>query len=108
VVSKINKDYSIYAIENILPTKSGIYDLLDINNQFMMDLKDLQSSDGIKVSSSIQGRLDVVSMDKYGTTNLWWILAVYNNITNLRTFDVDVIKIPSIMDINKLIQKYKG
>lgn len=108
MVSKIDKNYSIYAIENILPEKNGMYDLLDINNEFIKGLHKIQSDDAIKVTASIQGRLDVVSMDKYGTTNLWWIIAVYNRLSNISSFDIEVIKLPNIIELNNLIQQYKG
>jgi len=99
-------ELSKYAMENILPEKSSVIDFLAINNPFIDGLNKL-SYKTIEIDSSLLGRLDIISYRNYNTVDLWWIIAIFNNIVDIRGFKNTVIKLPDISELDNLIAKTK-
>lgn len=48
--------------------------------------------------------LTILAYRAYGNHNLWWILAVYNNIVSVDAIEIDVIKIPDYQEVIEVLQ----
>jgi len=57
------------------------------------------------VAGKYVARLDLISMDAYGTDNFWWVIAKFNGICDPFTELVagSVIEIPSLRNINTYV-----
>ena len=72
---------------------------------------DLDVSDRYyQVDQSQQGRLDVISYNLYGTAELYWFIANYNNITNVmfRPLAGEVLRAPTLDRIISAITAQQG
>jgi len=64
---------------------TGVYDIfLDINN--LPSVPNLISDETYIIEAKYSNRLDLLANDKYGSSRLWWIIALRN---------LDTIKDPS-------------
>ena len=91
---------NIYSLANYFP--SGIF--LE-NDALIKEIKNLEIDKSIN-SLLYQNRLDLLSYDCYGNSDLWWILAIYNDIKNPMKFEAKELSIPSITNITTLLSKY--
>lgn len=93
--------YSSLAIENIYPDG----DMLNV--ALMTAIKALPVEREVLMEYKYQNRLDLLSNDCYGCTELWWLIAMYNDIQDvMNTGDITSIKLPAMTDITKLLNKF--
>lgn len=65
--------------------RTGLYDtFLDVNN--LPTIPQLVSDETYVIEQKYNNRLDLLAFDKYGSTRLWWVIALRN---------LDIIKDPS-------------
>lgn len=77
-MAKIHRDDSF--LKN-----TGVYDIfLDVNN--LPSVPKLPSDDTFIIDAKYANRLDLLAYDTYGSTRLWWIIALRN---------IDLIKDPT-------------
>lgn len=93
---------SVYAIETIFPDGDMLVPSL------IQSINALPTAQEVIVSERYKNRLDLVSYDYYGTTDLWWLIGLYNNIDDPTNMDEDIIKLmlPSITEITSLLNEY--
>jgi len=82
----------------------GIYDMLD--SPIVGMIKSLPWTASVP---AVNQPLDSLSLDYYRTEQLWWVLAIYNNITDALNVieSVDVIYIPDRLELELLLSDYK-
>ena len=58
---------------------------------------------------AVNQTLDSLSLDYYRTEQLWWVLALYNDITDALniTESVNIIYIPDRLEVEMLLSDYK-
>lgn len=61
--------------------------------------KKLDTKQEVSVSDRYKNRLDNLSHDLYGTTELWWIIAIINEIVNPMDFKNSSLKVPYLEDV---------
>ena len=83
-------------IEKIFDFKNGMYDFL--SNDFVKDLKKL---DYISIE---EDNLDTLALKHYSDLNMWWVIALYNDIID--PFEVKAVKIPDMILVKTLIKDY--
>ena len=83
-------------IGKIFNFENGLYDFL--SNDFVKDLKKL---DYISIE---EDNLDTLALKHYADLNMWWVIALYNDIIN--PFEVNVVKIPDMISVKTLIKDY--
>ncbi len=96
---------SIYDISHYLTVDpvTGYADFL--MSEFLVNLKELPTAKFINVSNEF---LDAVSHKEYGTEQLWWVLAYYNDIIDPMNPGVVVVRIPDLYDIENLMLRYRS
>lgn len=95
---------SKYDLENYLEINkdTGLYDYLP-NGGFIDKLKALTFKNKIEVS---QRELDEIALDIYGNEELWWVIAIYNDIINPTILETSILYVPSRIDVEKLFLSY--
>lgn len=89
-----------YAISNFIKFDEAIGDYDIIGNKTLNSSIKEMEIEGIKNTlSSPMLRLDAVSYELYGTTALWWLLAIYNDVVDLYSTNVTEVKYPSLTTI---------
>ena len=96
--------------------KKYIYDDVKFDSLAMSMLVEnrnflLSDYDEVNMIGRYEYRPDYVSYDFYDTTNLWYVILYANDIVSFVDFNfnnLQVIKIPSIDTINKLIPNYRN
>lgn len=95
-----NTDINRYVISNFIKFDDIIGDYDIIGNKSLASSIRALPVEGIKVTlSSPMLRLDAISYELYGTTALWWLLAMYNNVVDLYSTTVTEVKYPSLSTI---------
>lgn len=95
---------SIYDISHYLQkTEDGYSDYLI--SDFLEELKKLPVEKYVNVSDEY---LDAVSFEEYGTEELWWVIARYNDIINPMSPGTIVVSLPPLYEINELMLKYRS
>lgn len=61
--------------------------------------KALDIMQDVSVTNRYQNRLDNLSYDLYGTTDLWWIIGIINDITDPMDFKNYSLKCPYLDDV---------
>lgn len=76
---------------------------------FLVGLRELTPVGSYKINKyGMTGRLDLASYEIYGTTKLWWVLMLFNNIDNFYNVTIDTtIYYPSMSSIENLIISIK-
>lgn len=74
----------------------------------LLEIGEIQKSQDdvyVQVTSGYEYRLDLISFEVYGTTRLWWAIALANNKLDLFTFPQsgDTIRVPSINTIQRYL-----
>ena len=74
----------------------------------MLEIGELPKSQNdiyVQVTSGFEYRLDLISFEVYGTTKLWWAIALANNKSDLLTFPQsgDTIRVPSINTVQRYL-----
>lgn len=69
--------------------------------RYIHALKNVQNYTTHVVSFAEECRLDLISLKHYETPDLWWAIAIYNNIINVATEIVTdkVLNIPSLVSM---------
>lgn len=100
----IVNDSDIYNMSNYFSFNEdyGIYDI-DIRSEFVSNLKELDFSNVIDLNGQL---LDFIAYKFYGIEELWWVIALYNNISDPFSTEGITIKIPRLNLINDLLIKY--
>jgi len=83
-------------IGQIFNYENGMYDFL--SNDFVNKLKKLN------YISIEEDNLDTLALKHYTDLNMWWVIALYNDIIN--PFEVNVVKIPDMISVKTLIKDY--
>lgn len=93
---------SIYAIENVFPDG----DML--TQELTKSIRELPLEKEIILDSGLKTRFDLISYQQYGTTDLWWLIAIYNEVSDVTDTSIDLIKLklPSLADITALLSNY--
>lgn len=91
----------VFSIESIFGA-----DFLD-KQEVLEGIKKLSVQNDVYVTDRYKNRLDNISYDCYGKTDLWWVLAVFNDIIDPMEFDNQSIKVPYLQDINSLLVNYQ-
>lgn len=90
-------------------------DLIQFQEFFFFDTPyfitpELSNSDVyITIDSNYMGRLDLIAYDYYGDSELWWVIALANQLDDIPN-DVSLnkkIRIPDPSTINTYLEKYK-
>ena len=92
--------YSINAYFNEYP-EIGIDFVSD--DKLFLAIQDLEAGTVIPINNNQRGRLDLISYEQYGITELWWILAIRNKIINPFNWENVYLDIPLQSDINQLL-----
>lgn len=64
-------------------------------------IKSLPLDKQIILDYTNHNRFDLISYQQYGSSNLWWIIALYNDIVDIHTNTKFKIKIPKFENIIK-------
>jgi len=83
-------------IGDIFEFKNGMYDFL--SNDFVEKLKKLN------YSTIEEDNLDALALKHYSDLDLWWVIALYNDIID--PFEVNSVKIPDMVSVKSLIKDY--
>ena len=95
-----NTTLTRYNISNFVKFDKIIGDYDIIGNKILASSIKEIPEDGIKATlSSPMLRLDALSYELYGTTALWWLLAIYNDVVDLYSTSVTEVKYPSLSSI---------
>ena len=94
-----------YSIESYLELdkETGLYDFLS-NPTFISQLKKLDYKSTVTVTNR---ELDELALDVYETEDLWWVLAIYNDVINPYDFSNNLLYAPSKVDLEKLFLEYQ-
>ena len=93
--------YSTYAIENIY--SDG--DMLNV--ALMSAIKALPVEREVTFEYKYHNRLDLLSYDYFRCTELWWLIAIYNDFMDVMdNSDRVTIKLPAEADITELLNNY--
>lgn len=84
-------------------TQQPYLDYLDARYINVFDI--IQEYREFTVTDPMQGRLDLIAHNVYGSCELWWFIGMYNSITNptYEVFTGKVLKIPPIEIVDALI-----
>ena len=77
------------------------------NYDFILELLDLPIATQVSVTTRYKGRLDLLSYDYYNSSQYWAFIGLYNRIVDCIDFDNSTLNLPSLIDLNLLIQKYE-
>jgi len=94
---------SDYTFDNI-----QVLDLLSAEYNEIFEGTSLNYSEFL-VSQSFEGRPDLIANKFYGSTDLWWLICIYNNVIN-PLFDIPVgkrMRIPRRDELEFLLQSNK-
>lgn len=93
---------SVYAINNVFPDG----DML--TQELTSKIRQLPLEKEIVLIDGLQTRLDLVSYQQYGTSDLWWLIAIYNEILDVTDTSLQILKLklPSLADITELLTNY--
>ena len=90
----------IYDIQKVFPDGNFLS-----NPKLLEDIKSLNIKGQVS-SIKYKNRLDLLSYDLYSTTDLWWILGIYNDIINPMNFDIPLLSYSDYDDIIELIKRH--
>lgn len=90
----------VFNIDNYIPVYNGISDMLA--NDLPNKIKKLSSTLSVKVIDK-NNSLDIISYNSYNTYSLWWVLALYNNISDVININGLTINIPEFNSLIKLL-----
>lgn len=79
------------------------------NSDLIEDIKTLETQRELFVTDRYLNRLDNVAFDCYGSVNLWWVLAIFNDILDPTEFPETLlkIKIPYLDSIASMLEKHR-
>lgn len=85
-----------YDLSRFIDNNNGIH---QFNNKLIKSIKSIPKFSDTKVTGVL--RLDNISKSLYGSYQLWWILAIYNNLLNPITtnYNSKELKYPSYSSI---------
>ncbi len=72
-----------------------------LTSDFFMELKNMPKAGEITLTADLEFRPDLISFRTYGTTKLWWVIALYNDRLSYDEFlSGDLIAFPSMNDVD--------
>ena len=78
-----------------------------LNVELTEAIKALPVEREVQLEYKHKNRLDLMSYDYYGCTELWWFIAIYNNINDVMCMQQDMrISLPSIDGITRLLNNH--
>lgn len=77
------------------------------NKELLESLKELPPDKQLS-GYDYQNRLDLLSYDSYGNVELWWVLGIYNDIINPIDFDIQVLYVPLLSDVESVLNKFNS
>jgi len=95
-----------FDLSKFVDYSGGFHEFL--TSYFVLEIKKLTKKGSFLVVTE-EGRPDLISYNVYGTVQLWWVLLVYNNLTDVgQVLNSTVLNYPNIADIESLYFSLPG